>query len=178
MPMASGANSEADREIVVSRVIEGPRRLVFEAFTSAAHLAEWCAPWAGSKITTHAFDFKPGGVWDATIQGPDGKSYPNHWLWTEIVPPERIVWMYSLKKDDPNAVKTTLTLAERGNTTEATLQLLLGRKEEHDEKVAKFYAAQGARQTLDSLAAHAASASPDHKQPGPGSRGLLGSREV
>ena len=67
--MASGASNEVDREIVVSRIIEGPRRLVFEAFTSATHLAEWCAPWPGSKITTHAFDFKPGGVWDATIQG-------------------------------------------------------------------------------------------------------------
>src|SRR5947208_9521448 len=102
MQMASEASSEADREIVVSRIIEGPRRIVFDAFTSAAHLAEWCAPWEGSKITTHAFDFKPGGVWDATIQGPDGKAYPNHWRWQEIVPPERIVWMYSLKKDDPN----------------------------------------------------------------------------
>ena len=96
-------------------------------------------------------------MWDATIQGPDGKSYPNHWVWTEIVPPERIVWMYSLKKDDPNAVKTTLTLAERGNTTEATLQLLFSSKEERDEKVAKFYAAQGAQQTLESLAAYVTS---------------------
>src|SRR5438477_179297 len=109
MQMASGASTEADREIVVSRIIEGPRRLVFDAFTSATHLAEWCAPWSGSKITTHAFDFKPGGVCDATIQGPDGRAYPNTWLWKEIVPPERIVWMYSLKKDDPHSVKTTLT---------------------------------------------------------------------
>ena len=159
--MTSGASSEADREIVVSRIIEGPRRLVFDAFTSATHLAEWCAP-AGGKIITHAFDFKPGGVWDATIQGPDGRAYPNHWVWTEIVPPERIVWMYSLKKDDPNAAKTTLTLAERGNATEATLQLLFASKEERDEKVAKYYAAQGARQSLDSLAAYVASARPSH----------------
>ena len=159
--MASAASDEADREIVVSRTIEGPRRLVFDAFTTAAHLEQWCGP--KGKVTTHAFDFKPGGVWDATIQGPDGKAYPNHWVWTEIVPPERIVWMYSLKKDDPNAVKTTLTLAERGDTTEATLQLLFSSKEERDEKVAKFYAAQGARQTLESLASYVASAQAAHK---------------
>src|SRR5438552_13270213 len=162
MQMASGANPEADRELVGSRIIEGPRRIVFDAFTSAAHLAEWCAPWPGSKITTHAFDFKPGGVWDATIQGPDGRAYPNHWEWTEIVPPERIVWMYSLKKDDPNAVKTTLKLTERGNTTEATLRLLFGSKEERDEQVAELYAAQGAQQTLESLAAYVASAQAAH----------------
>src|SRR2546421_8019112 len=162
MKMASEANSEADREIVVSRIIDGPRRLVFDAFTSASHLAQWCAPWEGSKITTHAFDFKPGGVWDATIQGPDGRAYPNHWRWQEIVPPERIVWMYSMRKDDPHGVKTSLTLAERGNTTEATLRLLFGTKEERDEKVAKYYAAQGARQSLDSLAAYVASARAAH----------------
>ncbi len=161
--MASEASNEADREIVVSRIIEGPRRLVFDAFTSATHLAQWCAP-QGGKITTNAFDFKPGGVWDATIQGPDGRAYPNYWEWKEIVPPERIVWMYSLKKDDPHPVKTTLTLAERGATTEATLRLVFGSKEERDEKVAKYYAAQGARQTLDALAAYAATSAAGARQ--------------
>lgn len=153
--MAAEASNEADREIVVSRIIEGPRRLVFDAFTSATHLAQWCAP-KGGKITTRAFDFKPGGVWDATIQGPDGSSYPNHWVWKEIVPPERIVWMYGMGKDDPRPVKTSLTLAERGDTTEATLRLVFGSKEERDEKVAKYYAAQGAKQTLDALATYVA----------------------
>ena len=60
--MAAEASNEADREIVVSRIIEGPRRLVFDAFASDTHLAQWCAP-KGGKITTHAFDFKPGGGW-------------------------------------------------------------------------------------------------------------------
>jgi uncharacterized protein YndB with AHSA1/START domain len=153
--MAAEASNEADREIVVSRIIEAPRRLVFDAFTSATHLAQWSAP-KGGKITTHAFDFKPGGVWDATIQGPDGSEYPNHFMWTEIAPPERIVWMYGMGKDDPHPVKTTLTLAERGATTEATLRLVFGTKEERDEKVAKYYAAQGAKASLDSLAKYLA----------------------
>ena len=154
--MASEASDEADREIVVSRTIEAPRRSVFEAFTSASHLAQWCAP-RGGKITTHAFDFKPGGVWDATIQGPDGSAYPNHWLWKEIVPPERIVWLYGSGKDDPHAVPTTLTLVERGAATEVTMRILYGTKEERDEKVAKYYAAHGAKQSLDSLAAYVTS---------------------
>src|SRR6266540_1194630 len=115
--MSADASNEADREIVVSRIIEGPRRLVFDAFTSATHLAQWCAP-TGGKIITHAFDFKPGGVWDST----------------------------------------TVTLVERGAATEVTLRMLYGTKEERDEKVAKYYAAQGARQTLDSLAAYVTSA--------------------
>jgi uncharacterized protein YndB with AHSA1/START domain len=148
--MTAKASNEADREIVVSRIIEGPRRLVFDAFTSAAHLGQWCAP-TGGKITTHSFDFKPGGVWDATIQGPDGSAYPNRWEWKEIVPPERIVWLYGSGTD---AVPTTVTLVDRGATTEVTLRILFGSKEERDEKVAKYYAAQGAQQSLDSLAVY------------------------
>ncbi len=161
--MAAQANNEADREIVVSRIIEGPRRIVFDAFTSATHLSQWCAP-TGGKITTHAFDFKLGGVWDATIQGPDGSEYPNHFAWKDIAPPERIVWLYGMGKDDPHPVKTTLTLAERGATTEATLRLVFGSKEERDEKVAKYYAAQGAQQSLDSLASYVATAAAGGRQ--------------
>jgi uncharacterized protein YndB with AHSA1/START domain len=153
--MASGVSNEADREIVVSRIIEGPRRLVFDAFTSAAHLGQWCAP-KGGKITTNSFDFKPGGVWDATIQGPDGTTYPNHWTWKEIVPPERIVYLYGMGKDDPHAVPTTVTLVEKGTTTEVTIRILYGSKEERDEKVAKYHAAQGAKASLHSLATYVA----------------------
>jgi uncharacterized protein YndB with AHSA1/START domain len=153
--MAAEASNEADREIVVSRIIEGPRRLVFDAFTSASHLAQWCAP-KGGKIITKSFDFKPGGVWDATIQGPDGSAYPNHWTWKEIVPPERIVWLYGMGKDDPHAVPTTLTLVEKGTTTEVTMRIVYGSKEERDEKVAKYYAKQGAQASLNSLATYVA----------------------
>ena len=155
--MGAETSDETDREIVVSRTIEGPRRLVFDAFTSATHLGQWCAP-KGGKITTHSFDFRPGGAWDATIQGPDGNAYPNHWTWKEIVPPERIVWLYGSSKDDPHAVPTTVTLVERGATTEVTMRILYGSKEERDEKIAKYYAAQGAKQSLDSLAAYVATA--------------------
>jgi len=153
--MATEAGDEADREIVVSRIIEGPRRLVFDAFTSATHLAQWCAP-KGGRISTRAFDFTPGGVWDATIHRPDGSEYPHHFLWKEISPPERIVWMYGMGKDDPHPTKTILTLDDRGATTEATLRLVFGSKEERDEKTAKYHAAQGAKLALESLAAYVA----------------------
>lgn len=154
--MATDASDEADRAIVVTRIIEGPRGLVFDAFTSAAHLGQWCTP-KGGKITTHSFDFTPGGAWDATIEGPDGSAYPNRWDWTEIVPPERITWLYGMGPNDPHPVRSTLTLTERGATTEATLRLVFGSKEERDEKVAKYYAAQGAQRSLDALAAYVAS---------------------
>ena len=148
-PQAS-AQAETDREIVVTRVIEGPRKIVFDAFTDVDRLARWWGPNKAS-ITTRKFEFRPGGVWDATIKGPQG-DFPNYVVWDEIVPPERIVWMYyGTGKDDPHPVKTTLTLAARGAATEATLRLVFGSKEER-EQAAKYHAVEGARLTLDRLA--------------------------
>ncbi len=152
MSAPSSAQPETDREIVVSRIIEGPRSLVFDAFTDPAHLEEWWGP-KGGTLTTSSFEFRPGGMWDATIQAPGGGgAYPNHVVWKEIVKPERIVWLYGMAKDDPNAVETTLTLAERGANTEVTLRLVFGSKEQR-EQAAKYGAADGAKQSLDRLAA-------------------------
>jgi uncharacterized protein YndB with AHSA1/START domain len=151
MPAPSSAQPDTDREIVVSRIIEGPRSLVFEMFTDVEHLSQWWGPKGG--ITTKSFEFRPGGVWDATIKGPGGAgAYPNYVVWKEIVRPERIVWLYGTKKDDPNTVETILTLTEQAGSTEATLRLVFGSKEARDQ-AAKYNAADGAKQSLDRLAA-------------------------
>jgi uncharacterized protein YndB with AHSA1/START domain len=151
--MTAGASTrpDTDREIVVSRSIDGPRKLVFDAFTDVENLATWWVP-DGSSLTTRAFEFRPGGVWDSTSRRAGGGEFPNYIVWQEIAPPERIVWMYyAMGKDDPNAVQTTLTLAERGATTEATLRLVFGSKEAR-EQAAKYHAVEGAQQSLDALA--------------------------
>lgn len=151
MPAEANAHAATDREIVVTRIIEGPRTLVFEAFTHPDRLGRWWGP-NGAAITTRAFDFRPGGVWDATIKGPQG-DFPNYVVWQEITPPERIVWLYYGRgKDDPDPVTTTLTLAERGTATEATLRLSFGSAEAR-ENAMKYHAVEGARLTLERLAA-------------------------
>ena len=53
----------ADREIVISRVIDAPRELVFEAFTEVRHLSRWWGP-EGFTTTTRSFEFREGGEWD------------------------------------------------------------------------------------------------------------------
>jgi uncharacterized protein YndB with AHSA1/START domain len=154
--MAVGADpqTQADREVVVSRIIEGPRELVFDAFTDVTNLGKWWVARNGSSITTHTFEFRPGGVWDATIHA-GGSDFPNYIVWKEIAPPERIVWLYyGAGRADPNPVTTTLTLADHGATTEATLRLVFGSKAQRDEMVAKYHAAAGARQALDALAGY------------------------
>src|SRR5690242_7576903 len=60
----------ADREIVISRVINAQRELVFEAFTEVRHLSRWWGP-DGFTTTTRAFAFRVGGEWDFVMHGAD-----------------------------------------------------------------------------------------------------------
>jgi uncharacterized protein YndB with AHSA1/START domain len=146
-----------DREIVVSRTITGPRRLVFQAFTDVRHLDRWWGP-DGFTTTTRSFEFRPGGVWDFVMHGPDGTDYPNRIEWLEIVPPERLVFLHGERQDDPRAFVSTVTLVERGDatevTTEVTMLAVFKSKEQRDEAVERFGAVEGGKQTLGRLEAY------------------------
>ncbi len=86
-------SATADREIVISRVIDAPRELVFEAFTEVRHLSRWWGP-EGFTTTTRSFEFRVGGAWDFVLRGPDGTDYEEWISWTEIAPPERIALLH------------------------------------------------------------------------------------
>src|SRR4029453_10744866 len=113
----AGARQEtratADREIVISRVINAPRELVFEAFTEVRHLSQWWGP-EGFTTTTRAFEFRVGGEWEFVMHGPDATDYPEWISWTEITPPERIALLHGEFADDPNAFASVLTFAADG----------------------------------------------------------------
>jgi uncharacterized protein YndB with AHSA1/START domain len=153
MAASDSGRAGSDREIVISRVIEGPRRLVFEAYTDVKHLALWWGP-NGFTTTTHRFEFRPGGVWDFTLHGPDGTDYPNVIVWKEIVPPERLVFEHGKAEGDPAAFLSTVTLVERGAATELTLRAVFKTKQQRDEVVERFGAIERGKQTLGRLAAY------------------------
>ena len=154
--MAVGSTSAtSDREIVVTRIIEGPRALVFEAYTDPRHLAEWWGP-NGFTTTTRVFDFRPGGVWDFVMHGPDGTDYANWIEWREIEPPTRLVFLHGKQPDDPQAFVSTVTLVERGDATEVTMHAVFNTKAQRDEVVERYGAIEGGKQTLDRLAIYVA----------------------
>jgi uncharacterized protein YndB with AHSA1/START domain len=154
MAPAASDPAAADREIVISRTIEGPRRLVFEAYTAVEHLEQWWGP-NGFSVTTRAFAFGPGGVWEFDMHGPDGVAYPNWIKWREIVPPERIVLLHGDRPDDPNAFLSTITLAERGeDVTEVTMRALFNTRAQRDQVIERYRADEGGRETLERLAAY------------------------
>ena len=150
---ASSQSATADREIVISRVIDAPRELVFEAFTEVRHLSRWWGP-EGFTTTTGAFEFRVGGEWVFVMHGPDGTDYPEWISWTEIAPSERIALLHGEFRGDPNAFESVLTFVPDGAATRIEMCTVFQTKEQRDEAVEKYHAIEGARQTLSNLAAY------------------------
>ncbi|WP_350275204.1 SRPBCC family protein [Kribbella sp. HUAS MG21] len=149
-----GARSAtASREVVISRVIDAPRELVFEAFTDVRHLSRWWGP-EGFATTTRSFEFHVGGVWDFAMRGPDGTEYAEWISWTEIAPPERIALLHGESRDDPNAFESVLTFEPDGMATRIEMRTVFPTQELRDEAVEKYHAVEGGRQTLSKLAAY------------------------
>jgi uncharacterized protein YndB with AHSA1/START domain len=146
-------SATADREIVISRVIDAPRELVFEAFTEVRHLSQWWGP-EGFTTTTRAFEFSVGGEWDFVMHGPDGTDYQEWISWTEIAPPARIMLLHGESRGDPNAFESVLTFVSEGAATRIEMRTVFPTKELRDEAVEKYHAIEGGQQTLNNLAAY------------------------
>jgi uncharacterized protein YndB with AHSA1/START domain len=152
-PDGRAQSATADREIVISRMINAPRELVFEAFTEVRHLSRWWGP-EGFTTTTTAFEFRVGGEWIFVMHGPDGTDYQEWISWTEIVPPERIALLHGESRGDPNAFESVLTFVPDGAATRIEMRTVFPTKELRDEVVEKYHAIEGGQQTLSKLAAY------------------------
>jgi uncharacterized protein YndB with AHSA1/START domain len=141
----------ADREIVLSRVVDGPRELVFKAFTEVRHLSRWWGP-DGFTTTTRSFEFREGAAWEFTMHGPDGTDYPNWITWREIARPERISLVHGAFEGDPESFEQVLVFTEQGGKTELEMRTLFPTKELRDRAVQRFGAVEGGKQTLGRLA--------------------------
>ena len=149
----SRAEEEA-RSIVISRVIDAPRALVFEAWTDPEHLVQWWGP-DGFTTTTHAFAFRPGGVWRFVMHGPDGRDYENRITYSEIVEPARIVYSHGGGEEvEPVQFQTTATFEDLGGKTKLTLRMVFPSAEERDRMAKEYGAVEGGEQTLGRLDAY------------------------
>ena len=115
--MTADARMPTDREIVITRLIDAPRELVFDAWTDPEQVVQWWGP-RGFTTTTHKMEVKPGGVWRFVMHGPDGRDYQNKITYLEIVPPERLVYRHGGDEDlEPVSFQTTVTFAAEGGKT-------------------------------------------------------------
>ena len=125
---APNAGSEArrnfaEREVVITRVYDAPRPLVFKAWIDPKHLKRWWGPGVFTNPVCEV-DARVGGAWRIVMRAPDGVDYPCGGVYREIVEPERLVFTNIATDNDGNPILdglTTVTFAEEGRKTKLTL---------------------------------------------------------
>ena len=143
------ANTTKDREIIVTRLLDAPRELVFAAFTEREHIEQWWAP-KGAEI--HEMDVKPGGTWRYSQPTQNGSLNPFKVKFIELDRPTRLVYDYGVDAANaPEPVRTTVIFEEEGGKTKVTLQLMFATAVERKQAV-KYGAIVGAMQALEELA--------------------------
>lgn len=125
----------SDRELVVSRLIDGPARLVFEAWTRADLFKRWWVP-KGAPITLVSceLDVRVGGSYRLVFAAGD-QTMAFFGRYLEVTPGARLVWTNDEDGVDAGAV-TTLTLVERDGKTLVTVHDLHPSKEALDAAIA------------------------------------------
>lgn len=112
---------DSPRALVITRIFDAPRELVWNAWTDPAQARRWMGP-RGFTAAHLASDLRPRGVWRACLRRDDnGREYWQGGVYLEIVPPQRLV--YSFAWDDTSARRNHATLVSlsfterRGKTT-------------------------------------------------------------
>jgi uncharacterized protein YndB with AHSA1/START domain len=99
--MTQGTNS--DREVLITRVLDAPRSLVFQAWTDPEHLLRWYAP-GGCTIEFRTIEPHAGGTFHSCIRSPDGHECWCKGVYREVVAPERLVHTMEIADEQGNSV--------------------------------------------------------------------------
>ncbi len=130
------AERKSDRELVVTRVVDGPARLVFEAWARPELFQKWWAPKSfGMTILSYEADVRTGGAYRLVIKHPaSGEPMAFHGRYVEVTPNARLVWTNEEAGEDGPV--TTVTFEETGSATLVTVHELYPSKESLDEALA------------------------------------------
>ena len=88
---ATTFTTPSDVEIVMTRDIEAPRALVFDAYTRPEHVPRWMLGPDGWTMSVCEIDLRPGGAWHFVWRKADGTEMDMRGEYQEVVRPERLV---------------------------------------------------------------------------------------
>jgi uncharacterized protein YndB with AHSA1/START domain len=117
------ASSPDEPVVIVTRMFDAPRSLVWDVITDPKHVVHW---YGGPGFTNPVceMDLRPGGTWRHVMQAPNGMRFTINSVFLEVVRPERLVWK-TIKDENrtpaPPTAVSTVTLEEHGHQTKWTL---------------------------------------------------------
>jgi uncharacterized protein YndB with AHSA1/START domain len=147
---ASTLTLPSDREIVMERIFDAPRELVFKAFTEPALIPKW---WGQRNTTTTVdkMEVKPGGLWRFVQRDADGNEYGFNGQYREIVPPERLAYTFEFEGMPGHMLLETVTFEEQAGKTKVKVLSLFDSVEDRDGMLQSGMET-GANESYDRLA--------------------------
>jgi uncharacterized protein YndB with AHSA1/START domain len=158
----SAATNGGEQELVITRVFDAPRELVFKAWTEPERLMRWWGP-KGFTTPFCTMDVRPGGVFHHCMRSPEGRDFWSKGVYRDVVAPERIVFTdsfsdeegnlvsptyYGMSPDWPTETLVTVTFAEQEGKTTLILRATVGSAPASE----RHQAQQGWTESFDRLA--------------------------
>jgi len=117
------APSSQEPTIIMHRVFDAPREIVWNVFTDPKHVAKWFGG-HGFENPVCEMDVRPGGLWRHVMRTPDGSEFPIEYVFVEVVRPEKLVWQDrdhgKRPAGGPPTSVSTVTLEDAGKQTRWT----------------------------------------------------------
>ncbi|MBN9425263.1 MAG: SRPBCC domain-containing protein [Burkholderiales bacterium] len=139
----------ARRTMVLQRVIRAPRSVVWNSWMNAETLPQWWGP-DGFSCRTKRIDLRAGGEWVFDMIAPDGKVFPNHHLYGEVQPEERIAYALLWGENGPKHADAWVSFEDQNGATKVTLGMVFSTEAEFQEAKG-FGAVELGLQTLGKL---------------------------
>jgi uncharacterized protein YndB with AHSA1/START domain len=138
------------QEIVVTRVFDAPRELVFKAFTDPRLFAQWWGPREYAN-RMDKFDVRPGGEWRVVQSDASGNEFAFHGVHHDVVAPERTVATFEFEGAPGHVLLQTATFEPLGDRTRLVQQAVFQSVADRDGMVASGMK-RGSDDSMDRLA--------------------------
>jgi uncharacterized protein YndB with AHSA1/START domain len=139
----------AERTMILQRVIQAPRNVVWGAWISPETLPRWWGP-EGFSCDTKRIDLRTGGEWVFDMIAPDGTVFPNHHLYGEVRAEERLCYTLLWGENGPKHADAWASFEDQGGATKVTLGMIFSTAAEFQEAKG-FGALELGLQTLGKL---------------------------
>jgi uncharacterized protein YndB with AHSA1/START domain len=120
---SSSALREEDRTLVIRRVFDAPRALVFRLWTDPNHALRFWGPAEYPGVHLE-MDVRPGGTWRGCLRNNEGHELRHHGVFREVAEPERLSFTFQWEEEGERGLETlvTITFAEQGGKTLMTFR--------------------------------------------------------
>lgn len=162
MTRSALAKPDSKLDLVLERVIDVPRELVWAAWTRPEYVKHWFTPrpWTVSECE---IDLRPGGMFRFVMRSPEGKDFPNITCYLEVIEQERLIWTNTLLpgyRPAPNSARgvplfTAIITLEPHGTGTRYVATAIHRDEAECRQHEEMGFHDGWGKALDQLVAHA-----------------------